>query len=108
MLFSAKGRISRKRFWLWGVGAMLGLGLLLHGLLAVARVRATAAEPLVNVMLLWPALAISMKRWHDRDRPGWWVLVALLPVVGWLWLLWANGVLRGTAADNRYGPPPAA
>lgn len=106
MLLSTRGRISRKRFWLWGVGAMLGFGLVLHGLLAVARVRPAIAEPIVNVLLLWPALAISMKRWHDRDRPGGWVLVALVPVVGWLWLLWANGFLRGTPGGNRYGPPP--
>lgn len=107
MLLGTQGRISRKHFWLWGVGAMLGLGLVVHGLLAVARVRLAVAEPIVNLVLLWPALAISIKRWHDRDRPGWWVLVALVPVVGWLWLLWANGVLPGTAGDNRYGPPPS-
>jgi uncharacterized membrane protein YhaH (DUF805 family) len=106
MLCSTRGRISRRRFWLWGVGAMLGLGLVLHGLLAVARMRAGAAEHVVNLVLLWPALAISIKRWHDRDRPGWWVLLALAPVVGWLWLLLANGLLRGTPGPNRYGAPP--
>ncbi len=106
MLLSTEGRISRQRFWLWGVGAMLGLAILLHGLLAVARVRMAVAEPVVNVLLLWPALAISIKRWHDRDRPGWWALLALVPVVGWLWLLLANGFLRGTPGANRYGPPP--
>ena len=108
MLASPRGRISRRRFWLWGVGVMFGLALVLHGLLAVARVRAGVAEHVVNLVLLWPALAISIKRWHDRDRPGWWVLVALVPVVGWLWLLLANGCLRGTAGYNRYGPPPAS
>lgn len=107
MLLSAEGRISRRRFWMWGVGAMLGLGLVLHGLLAVARVRMGAAEPLVNVVLLWPALAISIKRWHDRGRSGAWVLLALVPVIGWIWLLLANGLLRGTAGANRYGVPPA-
>lgn len=106
MLLSAEGRISRRRFWLWGVGAMLGLAFVLHGLLAVARVRLAVAEHVVNVLLLWPALAISIKRWHDRDRTGWWVLVALVPVVGWAWLLWANGFLRGTVGSNRYGAPP--
>jgi uncharacterized membrane protein YhaH (DUF805 family) len=106
MLLSAEGRISRRRFWLWGVGAMLGLALVLHGLLAVARVRLAVAEHVVNVLLLWPVLAISIKRWHDRDRPGWWALLALVPVVGWLWLLLANGFLRGTPGANRYGPPP--
>lgn len=106
MLTSAEGRISRKRFWMWGVGAMLGLGFVLHGLLAVARVRSVPAEHVVNIVLLWPALAISIKRWHDRDRSGAWVLLALVPVVGWIWLLLANSLLPGTPGANRYGEPP--
>ncbi|MFO1297028.1 MAG: DUF805 domain-containing protein [Rubrivivax sp.] len=106
MLASAEGRISRRRFWMWGVGAMLGLGIVLHGLLAVAGVRMGLAEQVVNVVLLWPAVAISIKRWHDRDRSGWWVLLALVPVIGWIWLLLANGLLRGTRGANRFGEAP--
>lgn len=108
MLFSTRGRISRRRFWLWGIGAMLGLGYVLRGLLAVAGVEPLRADAVVNLVLLWPVLAISIKRWHDRGQPGWWVLVVLVPVVGWLWLLWANGFLRGTPGPNRYGAPPPA
>lgn len=108
MLVSTEGRISRKRFWLWGVGAMLGLGLVLHGLLGVARVRAGVSEHIVNVLLLWPAIVISIKRLHDRDRPGWWVLAALVPVLGWAWLLLVNGLLRGSPGANRFGAPPPA
>lgn len=108
MLFSARGRISRQRFWLWGVGAVLGLGLVLRGLLGVAGVGAVRADAIVNLLLVWPAVVISVKRWHDRGQSGWWVLVALVPVIGWLWMLWANGFLRGTAGTNRFGPPPSA
>jgi uncharacterized membrane protein YhaH (DUF805 family) len=108
MLAGLSGRISRKRFWWWGVGALFGLAVLLHGLLAVARVPIGVAEHVVNVVLLWPALAISIKRWHDRGRSGWWVLVALVPVVGWLWLLLDNGCAPGTPGANRYGLPPPA
>jgi uncharacterized membrane protein YhaH (DUF805 family) len=108
MLFSARGRISRRRYWLWGVGALLGLGLLLHGLVAVARVRGGFVEHGVNLLLLWPALAISCKRWHDSGRSGSWVLLALVPVVGWAALVLANGFMRGEAGPNRYGPAPRA
>jgi uncharacterized membrane protein YhaH (DUF805 family) len=107
MLLDPRGRISRRSFWLWGVAALLGLAILLHALLGIARVRAATAEHVVNLLLLWPALAVSIKRWHDRDRSGWWVLLALVPVVGWLWMLVVNGFLPGTPAANRYGPPPA-
>ena len=106
LLLDPRGRLSRRGFWLWGVAALTGLTILLNALLGIARVRLATAETIVNVLLLWPALAVSIKRWHDRDRSGWWVLVLLVPVVGWLWALVVNGFLRGTPGVNRYGPPP--
>jgi uncharacterized membrane protein YhaH (DUF805 family) len=107
LLLSFNGRIGRRTWWLWGVGAMLGLGLYLTVLLRVAGVSARASEIAVNLLLVWPAVAIGAKRWHDRGKSAWWVLVALVPLVGWLWTLVENGCLRGEPGDNRYGPPPA-
>lgn len=106
LLLDPRGRLSRRGFWLWGVAALTGLAILLHALLGIARVRLATAETIVNAMLLWPALAVAIKRWHDRDRSGWWVLVLLVPVVGWVWMLVVNGFLPGTPGPNRYGPPP--
>ena len=106
LLLDPRGRISRRNWWIYGVALMLGLGLLLNALLGIARVRVETAEQLVNVLLLWPVLAVSIKRWHDRDQSGWWALVVLVPVVGWLWALWCNGFLRGTAGANRFGADP--
>ena len=79
-----------------------------HALLGIARVRAQTADLIVNLLLVWPALAVSVKRWHDRDRSGWWVLLNLVPVIGWLWALIDNGFLRGTAGPNRFGEDPLA
>ena len=98
-----RGRISRRSFWLYGVVALAGLSLLGRALLGIARWRAEEAELAVNLLLLWPAIAISAKRWHDRDKSAWWVLVALVPVVGWLWMLLDNGFRRGTQGPNRFG-----
>ncbi len=106
LLLDPRGRISRRGFWIWGVAVPIGLGIVLHALLGIARVKAETAENVVNLVLLWPALAVSIKRWHDRDESGWWVLVALVPVIGWLYMLFVNGFLRGTDGPNRYGPPP--
>ena len=101
-----RGRIGRGTFWRYGVAALLGLGMLGHVLLGIARVRPETAEHLVNLLLTWPAIATAAKRWHDRDKSGAWVLVMLIPVVGWIWALIENGFLRGTAGPNPFGPDP--
>ena len=106
LLLDPRGRISRRGFWLWGVAALFGLAILLHALLAIARVREHSAEQIVAALLAWPALAVSIKRWHDRDYAGWWVLLGLVPVVGWIATLVVNGFLPGTPGPNRYGPAP--
>lgn len=107
LLFSFDGRIGRRTWWLWGVAAMLGLALYATVLLRVAGVSATSTDTVVNLLLLWPAVALSVKRWHDRGKSGWWVLVALVPFVGWLWMLVENGMLKGMAGPNRFGDVPA-
>ena len=106
LLLDPRGRIARRTWWLYGVALPIGMGFLLHVLLGIARVRLDTAENAVNMLMLWPTVAVSAKRWHDRDQSAWWVLVVLVPVVGWLWALWCNGVLRGTAGTNRFGPDP--
>ena len=106
MLLDPRGRIARRTWWLYGVALPIGMAFLLHALLGIARVRADTAENAVNLLLFWPTVAVSAKRWHDRDQSAWWVLVVLVPVVGWLWALWCNGVLRGTPGPNRFGPDP--
>ena len=108
LFFDPRGRISRRSYWLYGVLALLGLGALGHVLLGIARVRREDAEHIVNLALMWPLIAISAKRWHDRDKSGWWVLIVLVPVVGWAWALVDNGFLRGTRGANRFGADPLA
>jgi uncharacterized membrane protein YhaH (DUF805 family) len=105
LLLSPRGRIGRRTWWIWSVVAMLGLGLYLTVLLRVAGLSAQGAETAVDMLLLWPVVALSIKRWHDRDKSGWWVLVVLLPLIGWLWAGIENGLRRGSEGANRYGPP---
>ena len=106
LLLGLDGRIGRRSWWLWGVAVPLGLGLYFTVLLRVAGLSPRVTDIAVNLALLWPAVAVSAKRWHDRGKSAWWVLVALLPVVGWLWTLVENGLLRGDGGPNRYGQAP--
>ena len=106
IFLSVKGRVSRRTFWLYGVLALLGLGLLLTLLLGIAGVEQRYIETFVNLLLVWPAIAVSAKRWQDRNRSPWWVLVTLIPVIGWAWALIDNGFVPGSPGTNRFGERP--
>ena len=108
MYLDPRGRISRKQFWLHGVAVPVAAGVVMQALLDIARVETDRAEQWVNLLLLWPIIVTSAKRWHDRNSSGWWVLIVMVPVVGWLWALAVNGLLRGTPGPNRFGPDPLA
>jgi uncharacterized membrane protein YhaH (DUF805 family) len=61
---------------------------------------------IVSLVVIWPGLAINIKRWHDRDKSGWWILISLIPFVGPIWALVEVGFLPGTPGPNQYGPDP--
>jgi uncharacterized membrane protein YhaH (DUF805 family) len=65
-----------------------------------------AISGLVSLVLLVPSLAGGVKRAHDRDRSGWFLLLWLLPIIGWIWLFVVLGFLRGTDGPNRFGRDP--
>lgn len=52
-----------------------------------------------------PALALLVRRLHDRDMSGWFILLNLIPYIGGIILLIIT-LLPGTAGENSYGPDP--
>ena len=103
ILFSFRGRVPRKVFWLYGVLGPLLVSVMAEMLLGIVGVSERRAEMLTTLLLVWPCAAVSVKRWHDRDKSGWWALVYLIPLIGILWTLIANGLLRGSVGPNRFG-----
>lgn len=61
---------------------------------------------IVSLLFLYPALAVYTKRWHDRDKSGWWTLIIFVPIIGAIWFLVECGFLRGTDGPNRFGDDP--
>jgi len=106
ILFGLRGRVPRKVFWLYGVLGPLLVSVMLEMLLGIVGVSERRAEVFTTALLVWPCAAVSVKRWHDRDKSGWWALVYLIPLIGVLWTLIANGLLRGTTGPNRFGDDP--
>jgi uncharacterized membrane protein YhaH (DUF805 family) len=103
ILFRFEGRLPRKAFWLYGVLGPLLASVMLEMLLGIVGVSARRSEVATSLLLVWPCVAVAVKRWHDRDKSGWWVLLNLVPVVGLVWTLIENGLRRGTPGPNRFG-----
>jgi uncharacterized membrane protein YhaH (DUF805 family) len=58
---------------------------------------------LALALYLWWGFAISVKRWHDRGKSGWWCLINLIPLLGPLWQLIECGLLPAAPGGGRFG-----
>ena len=61
---------------------------------------------IADLILLYPSFAVNAKRWHDRDKSAWWVLLGLIPVLGQILCFIVLGFIKGTEGSNRFGPDP--
>lgn len=111
LLFGFHGRIGRGTFWaatlaVNAVYIAVGFAVFIIADLRVTDEELWLASAIFYLPFLWPSLAVQTKRWHDRGRPGLWVFVSVLPLIGGLWVLIECGFLPGDREPNEYGPPP--
>ena len=117
IFFSFQGRLDRGMYRmcrsLWYLVTGLAFYAVWSCILQAGRshqLGAAALWLLVMLVLLfvgeWNTLAMQVKRWHDRDKSGFWVLITFIPVVGPIWSLVEMVFLDGTVGPNRFGPSP--
>jgi uncharacterized membrane protein YhaH (DUF805 family) len=100
-LVSFDGRVGRGQYWLWTIVAVVVyvIGFLLFN--------AGSIGVIIGIVLIIAGLVVSLatqiKRWHDRDKSGWWIFIALVPFIGGIWALIETGFLAGSPGDNRFG-----
>mgnify|MGYP001187090921 FL=1 len=105
------GRAGRPEYWFYDLfstliffilqflSIMLGLQYSMNDLITV--------YPLASVwqvVTFIPSMAVGVRRMHDINRSGFWLLFLLLPLIGWL-LIMIFAVLKGNDDDNDYGSP---
>jgi uncharacterized membrane protein YhaH (DUF805 family) len=102
------GRARRKEFWmfvLFNVIVSVILGILDAVLFNTGENSAGVLGSIYSLVVLIPSLAVSVRRLHDIGRTGWWVLVGLIPILGWIVLI-IFYVKEGDPGANEYGPNP--
>ena len=96
------GRARRKEYWmfvLFNLIASIVAGFI-DGLLGTRMIGS-----LYSLAVLLPGLAVCARCLHDTDRCGWWMLIALIPLFGWVVLL-VFMCLDSTPGENRFGANP--
>jgi uncharacterized membrane protein YhaH (DUF805 family) len=139
-LLSIRGRVGRLRFWLTYIAAILGITFSLVFLEWArdftdngARLASAIFALVTGFLAFWMAVSVIVRRLHDRDWSGRWVIPLMLiglvsnlldqpgienfwvrgsvmaaTIIGSLFALIELGVRRGTAGGNRFGPDPLA
>jgi uncharacterized membrane protein YhaH (DUF805 family) len=105
------GRSRRKELWMFLLFNMIiAIVLTVAGIMLAAQGSSlgtvfSALNLIYSLAVLVPSLAVEVRRLHDIGKSGWWLLMALVPIVGAILLLvWF--VSDGQPGDNQYGPNP--
>lgn len=93
-----EGRAKRPEFWWFVLFCVVG-ALILE---AVGSYVSWA----FSLATLIPSLAVGARRLHDVNKSGWLQLLGLIPILGWIYLIYVCAQ-PGDATDNKYGAPPA-
>jgi len=119
LFLSLNGRIGRGKWWL-GFIILFIVQIVLMGILGamgMLEIDPVTLAPtssywisllLLTIITIWPSICIYGKRFHDRNKSAWWIMIAFVPIIGALWLLIECGFLRGTEGSNDFGQDPIA
>lgn len=104
--FGFSGRARRKEYWMFALlSAVISIALGIVDAIIGSAGSIGVLGLLYTLAVLIPSLAVSVRRLHDTDRSGWWLLIGLVPLIGAVVLL-VFLASEGTRADNRFGADP--
>ena len=96
------GRARRSEYW-WFALAMFIASILLTTIEMMTGIFGLSS--ILSLAILLPSLAVGARRLHDTGRSGWWLLLGLVPLIGFLVLLFFF-VQDSHAGANEYGANP--
>jgi uncharacterized membrane protein YhaH (DUF805 family) len=103
--FDFSGRSRRKEFWIFTLfNAILTLLLSLLDTVFETYIFTTIFFMYYLVMFI-PSLSLLLRRVHDSGKSGWFIFVVLIPIIGWIWLLFLL-CSEGEHQSNLWGENP--
>ncbi len=121
LFLSLNGRIGRGKWWLATI--ILTIAIIILTFIIIAMMSGsfessldpvTGMPPIGTLLLIyipsllsiWPSICISGRRYHDRNKSAWWLMIAFIPLIGAIWMIIELGFLRGTEGSNDFGQDP--
>lgn len=101
------GRARRKEYWMFALFNYLFV-LVFTLIDYILRARTGVFTPFTFIYgfaMILPGIAVSVRRMHDLDKSGAWILIPLIPIIGGIWYF-VLAVTRGTDGPNQYGEDP--
>lgn len=99
------GRAARSEYWYFVLFYVV-VSLVLNTIGSfISPIVGLVLSILLSLAFLLPSLGVAVRRLHDMNKRGWWLLICLVPFLGGLVLLFWF-VQRGTVGPNTYGPDP--
>jgi uncharacterized membrane protein YhaH (DUF805 family) len=103
------GRARRSEYWwfvLFGLIVSIVADLIDAMLGTMSDTNVGVFGAIAGLALLLPSIAVAIRRLHDTSRTGWWILIGLIPIVGWIILI--VFYVQDSHPDNKYGSSPKA
>ncbi len=107
--FEVSGRSNRSEYWMFAlvyfviavIATIIDVAVLGHGFGENPGIVAS----IVTLLHFIPSITVGIRRLHDTDRSGWWLLILFIPLIGVIWLI-VLFCFEGTLGNNRFGPRP--
>ena len=97
-----EGRARRKEFWMFTlVSLVINVGTLILDASLFSDLG--LVNGLYTLAILLPSIAVGIRRMHDINKSGWWLLLWIVPVIGWVWLIILH-CRDSDIGDNIFGP----
>ncbi len=95
------GRARRKDYWMFVL-----IYVIISFLIAIVEsiIGTSFLSAVYGLILFVPTISIAARRLHDTGRSGWWQLIGLIPIVGWIILI--IFFVQDSHPENEYGPSP--
>ncbi|WP_300526801.1 DUF805 domain-containing protein [Maricaulis sp.] len=101
-----QGRARRSEYWFWVLFTFIASVALTFLDMAMMGVESFGVfSPLFSLAVILPSIAVAVRRLHDSGKSGWWILIGLIPLVGFIVLI-IFYVSDSAPGSNQYGPNP--